>query len=183
MTESSPTRARRGLWIMRLLLLAGLIAIMVALVAWSGWLALLLPAVVLAYALVAISGAARRGAAAASAFRAAHPEKDLLIVHSGDARSKDYIESELLPRWGSRAVVLDLSERDAADEGSPARQLFRAVTGKRPHAPVAIVISRAGPIRVIRLWRAFGEDGPRRADALRDAELQLGVLLGGGGSR
>lgn len=179
MTNSSPARARRGLWIVRLLFLAGIVGVIIALAAWSGWLALLLPAVVIAYALIAVTAAARQGAAAASAFRAAHPEKDLLIVHSSDAHSKEYIATEVLPRWGSRAVVLDLSERDAADAKSPARQLFQAVTGKQPHAPMAIVIPRAGPIKVIRLWRAFHESGPRRADALRAAELQLDALLGG----
>lgn len=168
---------------MRLLFLAGVIAVVVALAAWSGWLVLLLPALAFAYALIAVSGAARRGAAAASAFRAAHSDRDLLVVHSSDARSREYIETELLPRWRSRAVVLDLSAPGVPDEASPARQLFQAVTGKRAHEPVAIVIPRAGPIKVIRLWRAFREHGPRRADALRVAEAQLGTLLGGGDSR
>src|SRR5687768_9156538 len=55
--------------------------------------------------------------------------KDLLLVTSDSPHWKDYIERHWLPRWGSRAVVINWSERSRWEETRPEIALFRRFKG------------------------------------------------------
>ena len=167
-----------GVWIVRLAIIAVSVAIVAGLARWSGWWVLLLPAVIIAYAAFAISGAAAKGAAATRAFRSENRGKDLLIVYADNPQWNDHIANEWLPRWGMRAVVLKLPVQETSAGQSAPLALFRSVTGKREHNPIAIVVPPVGRIRVIRFRQAFREKADGSDLALRAAETQLDLALG-----
>ena len=104
--------------------------------------------------------------------------KDLLLVYSESPHWQRYVEQRWLPRWGSRAVVLNWSDRaewSAAD--TPEAALFRSVAGDREFNPLAVVVPRRGRIRVVRFWRAFRDYKHGKDRALRDAERELEEAL------
>ena len=165
------------MWIARILILATTLLLVAALAWWAGWWVMLLPAVVVAYAVAAVAVATWRGSQATRAFRAAHPDKRLLLAYSDSPRWKDYIEREWIPRWGDRAVVVDCS-RPGVSTATAAHELFRSVGGPRRHNPLAIVVPSAGPITAIRFRRAFQELETGNDAALRSAETRLSRALG-----
>jgi len=65
--------------------------------------------------------------------------KDHLLVTSDSPHWKDYIERHWLPRWGSRAVVINWSERSRWEETRPEIALFRRFKGGLEYNPLAIV--------------------------------------------
>ena len=167
------------MWFARLLILAATLLVIAVLAWWGGWWVMLLPAVVIVYAVAALVMATWRGSEATRAFRAAHPDRTVLLAYSDNPRWKDYIEREWLPRWGDRAVVLDCSRpAGAASTRTPAERLFRSVAGPRGHTPIAIVVPGAGPITAIRFRRAFQELDAGSDAALRSAEARLSSAIG-----
>jgi hypothetical protein len=113
---------------------------------------------------------------AVSRFRAAYPEKTLLLVYSNSPHWQRYVEETWLPRWGDRAVVLNWSERHLWKR-TPEVSLFRAFLssgGAREYNPAAIVVPPTGRrVRIVRFWRAFRDFKHGRDRLLRQAEADL----------
>lgn len=174
-TGGGPSRA---LWFVRLGIVAIVVVLLFALARWSGWWVLLLPAVIITYAAVSVSMAAARGTAAIHAFRAEHPGKDLLLAYSDNPQWNDRIATTWAARWGARAVIVRLPERDPPEGQMAAVALFRSVAGQRGHNPVAIIVPPSGRIEVIRLRSAFGESARGDDSALRAAEARVDRALG-----
>ena len=167
------------MWLARLLILAMALLLIAALGWWAGRWVILLPAVVTVYAVAAVGIAAWRGSAATRAFRAAHPDKRLLLAYSASAPSREYIEREWIPRWGDQSIILDPSQpAGAAPTSTAAEQLFRSVAGPRGHTPLAIVVPATGRITAIRFRRAFRQLEAGSDAALRNAEARLAESLG-----
>lgn len=119
-----------------------LVAIPVLLVRALGWWT---PVVVVAFVGAAGSRAAWRHARLLKRFRAQYQPlgKDLVLVYSNSPHWNDYIEANWLPKWGMRAVVVNLTRRNEwRRETSPEAQLLR---GRREAShPFAVVIPRNG---------------------------------------
>lgn len=111
-------------------------------------------------------------------FRVEHPGKDLLIVYSNSPHWQRYIEEGWLPRWRSRAVVLNWSERKTWDGSRPEVQLFRAHAGDYEFNPLAIVVPPTGRrAHIVRFWRAFRDAKHGKDRLLRRAEANLDAYL------
>ena len=105
--------------------------------------------------------------------------KRLLLVYSSSPNWQTYIEHNWLPRLASVAVVLNWSERGKWSERHQLEaKIFRAWAGEREFNPLAIAIPPKGPVRVIRLWRAFRDYRHGKDHSLRLAEADLGEVLG-----
>ena len=114
---------------------------------------------------------------AVAAFRSAHSAlgKDVLIVYTGSPHWKDYIETNWLPRWGHRAVILDRTRPWKADQVEA--RLWRALAGSAEHTPVVIVVPPRGRVHVVRFYLAFRDYKHGKDRALREAEARLARLL------
>jgi hypothetical protein len=123
--------------------------------------------------------AAWQGSVAIRRFRRRYgPEgKDLLLVYSNNPPWQEYVESRWLPRWSTRAVVVNWSDRGRWSGAEPEVALFRAIAGGRERHPIAIVVPPEGPVRVIRFWRAFREWRQGKELALRTKESELESVL------
>ena len=107
-----------------------------------------------------------------------HPKgKDTLIVYSNSPHWQQYVETQWLPKWGGRAIVLNWSERKDWTSARSEVSLFRAFAGTREFNPLAIVVPRRGPVRVIRFWRAFRDFKHGRDRDLVSAEAELEAAL------
>jgi hypothetical protein len=120
-----------------------------------------------------------QGAVAIRRFRQRYGRdgKDLLLVYSNSPHWQQYVESEWLPRWGTRAVVVNWSERSRWSGKEPEIVLFRSIAGSREYNPIAIVVPPTGPVRVVRFWRAFRDWKHGREGPLRQAESELESAL------
>ena len=105
--------------------------------------------------------------------------KDVLLVYSNSPHWQRYIEERWLPRWGSRAVVLNWSERTTWERSHrPEAALFRAFAGQRDFNPLVIVVpARGRRAHVIRFWRAFRDSKHGKDQRLRDAEADVDRYL------
>ena len=123
--------------------------------------------------------AAWQGAAAIRGFRQHHGRegKDLLLVYSNSPHWQEHVETHWLPRWGTRAVVVNWSERSRWNGDEAEIVLFRSVAGSREHNPIAIVVPPSGPVKVIRFRRAFREKKHGSSAALERAERELESAL------
>ncbi len=111
--------------------------------------------------------------------------KDLLLVYSNSPHWKTYVETHWLPRWGSRAVVVNWSERQRWRFEHPQEaQLFSAFAGSREFNPLAIVLPADGwrDVRVVRFWQAFREYKHGKDSTLRRAEATLEQILASRGA-
>jgi hypothetical protein len=101
-----------------------------------------------------------------------------LFVYSESPNWQAYIEENILPRIGNRAVVLNWSERQLWDTTTPWEgRFFRRFAGDREFNPVALVFSGRGHIQTIRFHQAFLDLKHGRDSALRAAEAELFSLL------
>jgi len=114
---------------------------------------------------------------AVRAFRASYGAagKDLLIVLTDSPHWKPYIEREWIPRWGSRAVILNRSLQWRKD--TPEARLWNAVKGTKDHTPLAVVVPRRGRIRVVRFFKAFRDNKHGKDPKLRKQEETLAKAL------
>lgn len=114
-----------------------------------------------------------RLARAVRAFRQTYaPQgKDLLVVYSVSPHWQPYIEAQWLPRWGSRAVLLNRSDPDWKTR--PETPLWRYMTGPTEHTPAAIVVPTRGTPRVVRFYSAFKDHKHGRSRALQAKEREL----------
>jgi hypothetical protein len=106
-------------------------------------------------------------------FRKMHgaERKDLLIVYSASPHWQSYIESQWLPRWGERAVLLNRSEPNW--KARPEAALWRGFTGPLEHTPSAIVVPAKGWPRVIRFYSAFKDLKRGNATTVHEKERDV----------
>lgn len=102
--------------------------------------------------------------------------RDLLLIYSESPHWQEYVEQNWLPRWRSRAVVLNWSERSRWLE-TPEVALFRRYAGRRAFNPLAILVPPRGRPRLVRFWLAFRDRKHGKELALRRAEEELAALL------
>ena len=77
-----------------------------------------------------------------------------LVVYSNSPIWQEYFETQVIPRLGERAVVLNWSERKRWTFGLPA-MLFRVFGGTRDFNPIAIVFEPMRWPRRFRFYKAF----------------------------
>ena len=101
-----------------------------------------------------------------------------LFVYSESPNWKAYIEENLLPRIGNRAMVLNWSERQLWDTTYPWEvRFFRRFAGDREFNPLALVFCGRGHIQTVRFHQAFLDLKHGRESALRAAEAELFSLV------
>jgi hypothetical protein len=105
--------------------------------------------------------------------------KDMLLIYSNSPHWKDYVEQQWLPRWGSRAVVVNWSERLNWKRDHPIEAaLFGEFAGSREFNPLAIVVPEQGrKVRLVRFWLAFRDFKHGKPEKLRAAEAELDDVL------
>lgn len=104
--------------------------------------------------------------------------KDLVLVYSDSPHWKTYIETNWLPKYAARAVVLNWSARSRwTREQYPESEIFRYFSGMLEYNPIAIVVPDTGKVQVVRFWRAFRDFKHGKDAALRKAEAQLDRYL------
>ena len=104
-------------------------------------------------------------------FQRVHGRKDLLVVYTDSPHWKDHVESKWAARWPNRIVTLNRSRPWSRKQ--PEAMLWLAVAGLREHTPIAVVIPRAGKLRVIRFFQAFQESKHGDPARLQAAEQEL----------
>ena len=138
-----------------------------------------------AIALLLVAGGVRRWrrAAVIRQFRQHYGPmgKDLLIVLTESPHWHPYIETQWLPRWGTRAVVFNRSR--PWDPRQPEAKLWNAVKGIEEHTPLAVVVPPDGKVRVVRFFHAFRDFKHGKERRLRAAERELRTALEGSSRR
>ncbi len=100
--------------------------------------------------------------------------RPVLFVYSESPNWQTYIEENVLPRIGDRAVVLNWSERRLWSSASPwEARFFRRFAGDREFNPLALVFRAGGRINVIRFHKAFLDFKHGKDSGLRAAEAEL----------
>jgi hypothetical protein len=100
--------------------------------------------------------------------------KDLIIVYSDSPHWSEHIESNWIPRWGARAVVVNLSRRNSwRREQTPEAEIVQPRRRERDH-PFVILVPRDGYTELFRFHdafrkRKFGDGSPL---ALMEANLE-----------
>jgi len=92
-----------------------------------------------------------------------------LVVYSSSPIWQEYFETQVLPRLGERAVVLNWSERKRWTFSLPV-MLFRVFGGTREFNPIAIVFQQLRwPLRFrfYRAFRSFKHGQPEDVERLR----------------
>lgn len=103
--------------------------------------------------------------------------KDLLLVYSNSPHWQSYVETNWIPRWQSRAVILNWSERSTWDRHQPEVALFHALASDREYNPLAIVVPTVGRPIMVRFWKAFRDHKHGKLQKLQQQEAELERLL------
>ena len=110
-------------------------------------------------------------------FRKRHASRGrtILFVYSNSPNWQQYVEANLLPRFGHRALVLNWSERRSWSrwEGG----FFNRFAGSREFNPAALVYRPDGGVEVIRFHQAFLDFKHGNDSRLRAAEAELTLAL------
>ncbi len=110
-------------------------------------------------------------------FRKRHVSRGrtILFVYSNSPNWQQYVEANLLPLLGNRALVLNWSERRnwSRWEGG----FFDRFAGSREFNPVALVYRPYGGVEVIRFHQAFLDFKHGNDALLRAAEAELTLAL------
>ena len=116
---------------------------------------------------------------AAQRFRRAYRSlgKDLLLVYSNSPHWQSYVETNWIPRWESRAVILNWSERSKWNRNQPEVALFHALASEHEYNPLAIVVPTRGRAIVVRFWKAFRDHKHGKTQKLEQQEAELERLL------
>jgi len=111
-------------------------------------------------------------------FRMRHVSRGrmILFVYSNSPNWQQYVEANLLPRFGHRALVLNWSERRHWSRWEGA--FFDRFAGSREFNPVVLVYRRGGGVDVIRFHQAFLDFKHGNDALLRAAEVELSLALG-----
>ena len=144
------------------------------------WRSLLVIVALLAVLILAFAGWEwLAGSTAARRFRLEyHPlGKNLLLVYSNSPHWQSYVETNWLPRWKHRAVILNWSERSTWNRDRPEVALFHAMASQREYNPLAIVVPTHGRPIVVRFWKAFRDYKHGKDQKLKQQEAELERLL------
>ena len=98
--------------------------------------------------------------------------KRVLVVYSNSPHWKQYFEERIIPRLGSRCVVLNWSERRQWSS-TLAASLFWFYGRDRAYNPLVVVFRPFGWARVFRFWPAFREAIHGRPEMLQGLEKEL----------
>jgi len=103
--------------------------------------------------------------------------RDILFVYSDSPIWRDYVEQNILPYLGDRAVVLNWSQRKQW-RLSVARLAFHHFGGYRQFNPLAVVFRPFRRTRTFRFWEPFRDFKHGRPAALHTMELEFFSLIG-----
>lgn len=103
--------------------------------------------------------------------------RDILLVYSDSPIWHDYIEQQLLPYLGDRAVVLNWSRRKDW-RFSLARAVFRHFGGSREFNPMAVVFRPFRRTRTFRFWQPFRDFKHGDPEALHRMESEFFGMIG-----
>jgi hypothetical protein len=103
--------------------------------------------------------------------------RDTLIVYSDSPVWHAHMQERVLATVGSRAVVLNWSQRRHWNFGL-ASAVFRYFGGKREFNPLAVVFRPFRRARVFRFWEPFRDWKHGRPQALEQVEAELFACLG-----
>lgn len=103
--------------------------------------------------------------------------RDTLIVYSDSPVWHGHMQERVLATVGSRAVVLNWSQRRHWKFGL-ASSVFRYFGGKREFNPLAVVFRPFRRARVFRFWEPFRDWKHGRRQALEQLEAELFACLG-----
>jgi hypothetical protein len=101
---------------------------------------------------------------------------DVLLVYSNSPIWQEYFETEIRPRLGARAVVLNWSERKQWRAGL-ASMAFRFFGGSKEFNPLAVVFRPFRRARVFRFWAPLKAQKHGDAEPLERLEVELFNLL------
>jgi hypothetical protein len=104
-------------------------------------------------------------------------ERDILLVYSDSPVWHDYIEQNVLPLLGRRAVVLNWSHRREW-RFSLATIAARHFGGRREFNPLAVVFRPFRLTRTFRFWQPFQDYKHGRPEALQRMESEFLELTG-----
>ena len=103
--------------------------------------------------------------------------RDILFVYSDSPIWHDYIEEQVLPRLGERAVVLNWSQRTGW-RFSLARLVFYHFGGYQEFNPLAVVFRPFRRTRTFRFWQPFRDFKHGHPEALQQMESEFFGLIG-----
>jgi hypothetical protein len=103
--------------------------------------------------------------------------RDVLFVYSDSPIWHDYIEEQILPYLGERAVVLNWSGRRRW-RLSLAKMAFYRFGTYRQFNPLAVVFRPLRRSRVFRFWQPFRDFKHGHAQALNKMEKEFFELIG-----
>ena len=101
-----------------------------------------------------------------------------VVVHSNSPVWQEYFETEVIPRLGGRAVVLNWSERKRWDLSLPV-MLFRVFGGTREFNPMAVVFEPLTWPRRFRFFKAFRSFKRGSLDEVEKIRMEFFRLLDG----
>ncbi len=100
--------------------------------------------------------------------------KSVLFVYSDSSNWKDYVEAKILPRIGTRAIILNWSKRrEWEPRMSFETKLFNHWAGSSDFTPTAIVLPLTGKVKVIRLWQPYKQAKTGKDSVSKKAEDAL----------
>jgi hypothetical protein len=103
--------------------------------------------------------------------------RDILFVYSESPIWRGYIEANVLPHLGERAVVLNWSQRKRW-RVSVARLAFHHFARYRQFNPLAVVFRPFHRSRTFRFWQPFTDFKHGHPEALRRMEDEFFGLIG-----
>ena len=96
----------------------------------------------------------------------------VLVIYSNSPNWKQYFEEQIVPRLGSRSVVLNWSERRRWP-WSLAACLFWYYRGEKAYNPLVVVIRPFGRASVFRFWPVLRDAKHGRPEPLQRLETEL----------
>lgn len=105
-------------------------------------------------------------------FRWSRSGRDILFVYSNSPIWKEYIEENLLPHLGDRAVILNWSERKQWPR-SLEKEVFRHFGGDKEFNPMAVVLRPFRRSHVYRFWSPFRDYKQGCPEALKKMEEEF----------
>ena len=103
--------------------------------------------------------------------------RDILFVYSDSPIWHDYIEQQVLPHLGERAIVLNWSQRKRW-RFSLARLAFYHFGGYRQFNPLGVVFRPFRRTRTFRFWQPFRDFKHGNLAALQKTEAEFFGLIG-----
>jgi hypothetical protein len=100
-------------------------------------------------------------------------DKDILFVYSDSPIWRDYMLAEMLPLVGSRAVVLNWSERRTWKRWSLRVLAFRFFGGHKAFNPLIVMFRPFRRAQKYRFWPAFREWKQGNKEAVEKLKLEI----------